>query len=333
MRRRDKRRDEAEAWALLRRAPAVRLASTTADGAPVLRTVHGVVHRGAVLLHSAVKGEKIGCLGRQAVVAADELLGEVRSSWLDPERACPATTLYRSAMAHGRLVERTEGKAEAMQALMERFQPQGGYRPFGDGFYEKALRGIRIIALEVERIEAKSALGHGKPEAWRRAVAEGLWESGQLRGLRAMIDDGCWRFDGPAGVELMPVMGPSELAEAVTLLAPMYWNETTDEDRIARAHLASPAWVGARHDGRLVATARAISDGAKLAYVMDLAVAEPWRGKGVGKAVMELLLRHPAVRACRRVELHTKTAGSFYATMDFEEAVDPAWRQTLRRSQ
>lgn len=312
----------------------MRLASTTADGAPVLRTVHGVVHRGAVLLHSAVKGEKIGCLGRQAVIAADEVLAEVPSSWLDPERACPATTLYRSAMAHGRLVEREEGeaKAEAMQALMERFQPQGGHRPFGDGFYEKALRGVRVIALEVERVEAKSALGHGKPETWRRAVAEGLWESGQLRGLRAMIDDGCWRFDGPAGVELMPVMGPSELPEAVALLAPMYWNEHIDGERIAQAQLASPAWVGARHEGRVIATARAISDGAKLAYVMDVAVAEPWRGEGIGRAVMELLLRHPAVRACRRVELHTKTAGPFYATLDFQRAVDPAWRQTLRLS-
>ncbi len=230
-------------------------------------------------------------------------------------------------------MEREEGKAEAMQALMERFQPQGGYRRFGDGFYAKALRGIRVIALEVERIEAKSATGLGKPEKWRRAVAEGLWQSGQLRGLRAMIDEGAWRFEGPSGVELLPVMGPAELDEAVALVAPMYWNEGISEERIARAQLGSPAWVGARHNGEVIATARAISDGSKLAYVMDVAVAEPWRNKGVGRAVMELLLRHPTVRECRRVELHTKTAGPFYATLDFKGVVDPPWRRTLRRLQ
>ena len=49
----------------------------------------------------------------------------------DGERACPATTLYRSAQAHGTLEEVTSraDKARVLQALMEKYQPEGKHVP------------------------------------------------------------------------------------------------------------------------------------------------------------------------------------------------------------
>lgn len=329
MRRRDKQEDETTAWEVFRAAPTLRLATTTTTGEPVLRTVHGVVFEGALIFHSAVKGEKLQAIGRPAVLSADEVLAEVPSSWLDPERACPATTLYRSAMVHGLLTERTERKAEAMQALMERFQPQGGHTPFGEGFYERALRGIKVLEVVPERIGSKAALGKGRPEAWRRAVAEGLWRTGQLRGLRAMLDAE-WLQLRPSCAQLQPVMGPNEAEATVDLLQDTYWNRGLPREVIASAQLGSPAWVGAVHEGEVIATARAITDTAKLAYVMDVAVRPDWQGRGLGRDVMALLMEHPAVARCRRVELHTKTAGPFYERLGFSPAVDPEWRQAWR---
>ena len=110
----------------------------------------------------------------------------------------------------------------------------------------------------------------------------------------------------------------------------------TRRDDIARAHRASSAWVAARApDGTLVATARAVSDGVKYGYIGDVAVHPDWRAKGVGDAVMRLLLDHPALRGASRVELATRDAMAFYARMGFvvvaQEDVGTHLRTTMAR--
>ena len=52
---------------------------------------------------------------------------EIPSWFVDPERACPATTYYESAMARGRLVavDHPDDKARVLSTLMGRFQPEG----------------------------------------------------------------------------------------------------------------------------------------------------------------------------------------------------------------
>ena len=60
MRRTDKQRDEAEAWALFAESPMVHLASTDPSGRPTLRALHGVVHDGCLVFHGAHEGDKAG---------------------------------------------------------------------------------------------------------------------------------------------------------------------------------------------------------------------------------------------------------------------------------
>src|SRR5262245_47264502 len=97
------RMDRAGALAVLARAPVVRLATTAADGRPLLRTVHGVVVDGAVAFHGAPAGEKMEGLRRATVLAAEEIIAQIPSYFVDPERACPATTYYLSVQVHGPL--------------------------------------------------------------------------------------------------------------------------------------------------------------------------------------------------------------------------------------
>ncbi len=91
----------------------------------------------------------------------------------------------------------------------------------------------------------------------------------------------------------------------------------------------STAWVGAEADGRLVACARALSDGVSWAGIYDVCVAPAWRRRGVGEAVVRLLLDHPAVRRARRAWLRTRDAQAFYRRFGFvrrEEAPPEAIR-------
>jgi nitroimidazol reductase NimA-like FMN-containing flavoprotein (pyridoxamine 5'-phosphate oxidase superfamily) len=137
---------DAQARAFLREADVLHLALTRADGAPVLRTLNAAITDDWILFHGAPSGEKAQCLDRSVVVQAEQIVCSVPSYFSDPERACPATTFFRSVQVHGTLerIDDPHLKGDALQRLMERYQPEGGHVPisFDNPMYQNALRGI-----------------------------------------------------------------------------------------------------------------------------------------------------------------------------------------------
>lgn len=125
---------------------------------------------------------------------------------------------------------------------------------------------------------------------------------------------------GPCQTTLHPWLAPESLAEVLPLLRDAYWNAGRfDDEALLRAHRHSGAWVAARDATQtLVATARAVTDRVKFAYIGDVAVAPAYRASGLGTALMTLLLAHPALRTVRRVELATRDAETFYRPLGFE---------------
>lgn len=339
---------EAEAWALLGRAPAVTLSSVAPDGLPIARALHGVIEGGALLFHGGPKGEKSSLIGREAVVTAHELVAEIPSYFVDPQRACPATTLYESVELRGPVerVEEPARKARALQALMERYQREGGHAPIEidapeyDRLYRKAVDGVVITRVRPRSIVGKRKLGQERPAARILAILEGLWRrgrSGDARALERIRDAHPERptpafLRAPGGLELRCALAaddPGALAQAVALVEGQYWNVGVDPRRIADAHRGASAWVGVRDGARLVATARAVSDGGKHAWVYDVAVDPEYRARGLGAATLRLLLAHPAVRTVSAVHLKTRDAQRFYARFGFVEVAPQV--MSLRR--
>ncbi len=109
-----------------------------------------------------------------------------------------------------------------------------------------------------------------------------------------------------------------------------YWarSRTREEnDRIIDASLC----FGAYEDGRQVGHARVVSDTASFAYLGDVFVVPEARGKGVGKALMEAVLAHPAVRDVRRFALVTDDAHRLYEQFGFRPLDDVhKWMQRRR---
>jgi predicted N-acetyltransferase YhbS len=62
----------------------------------------------------------------------------------------------------------------------------------------------------------------------------------------------------------------------------------------------------------------------KRAWIADVMIAPAWRGRGLGAALMRLLLGHPVVRGARKVSLFTRDADPFYAKLGFVPSADPA---------
>ena len=333
----------AEAVRFLAEAVAFRLAGVGEDGAPVLKTLHGVVVDGWLCFHSAPKGEKTSLLGAPVVACAEEDLARVPSYVFDAERACPATTLFRSVQVHGALTELTEPKlkARALQGLMEKLQPEGWHVPITEheAMYGPQLRGLLVAGVALERLEGKAKLAQNRSAADRTRLIEFLWQRGAPGDVRCLellreANGGVPApfLAAPEGFELHGWLPPSRVEEAVELVAGLYWNDLFSKEELRRAHLSSSAWVGvtdARQ--RLVGTARAISDGGKYAWIYDVAIAPAVRGRGLGKAMVKLLLDHPAVRHCRRVLLATADAQTLYAGFGFiarEEAPKRPFKST-----
>ncbi|MBX3203035.1 MAG: GNAT family N-acetyltransferase [Labilithrix sp.] len=340
MRRAAFRSSAEEGRALLERAPVVHLATTTADGRPILRAVHGVVDGDVLAFHGAPAGEKLAGLGRQAVIAAHEIVAEIPSWFVDPQRACPATTYYVSAQVHGVLEEITapDVKARVLQALMAKYQPEGRHVPIrsDDPLYAKAVRGLLVAGVRLDDVVCKAKLGqNGRLEERRRVVSE-LWKRGGPGDARA-VDTLVRRFPEltpprfeRGGLRLACMLDASELDEIAPLLDEAYWLAGVPREAVLAAFVASAAVVTARdaRTGALVALARATSDG-KVAWIYDVVVRDDHRRAGAGTAVMELLLEHPAVRDARHVRLTTRDADAFYRRLGFLELAEAprhAWR-------
>lgn len=324
------RMERADAEALLARVPVVHFASTTPEGEPVLRAVHGVVVDGWLAFHGSPVGEKALSVGRTAVLSAEETVASIPSYFVDPELACPATTLYRSAQVHGTLEAVSDGafKAVVLTALMQKFQPEGGYRPIRveDPRYTKAVLGIGVVRVSLERLDGKAKLAQNRTPAERTRVLECLWRrgaDGDCAAIEAIREANPGTpvpgvFAAPEGLSLHAALGARDVADVQRLLATTYWSLGVDAAFVARTHLRASAWVGARDaSGRVVGSVRAISDEAKRAWVYDMVVAPEHQHKGLGARLMTLLLDHPAVRGTQSVLLQTRDAEGFYARLGF----------------
>lgn len=315
-----------EALAFLARAPAMQVAGTDEAGAPLLRTLHGVVVDGAIAFHGGPRGEKSALSGRPVVVAAEEIVARIPSWMRHPERACPATTFYRSVQAHGVLEELQDGeeKARILQALMERFQPEGRHTPItaADPLYAAAVRGLRVTRLRPTRIVGRVKLGSHLGPGERQGVLRGLWqrgEPGDLAAIEAILaenPDTPPIFSLPEGVRVCLCPGPEDARAAAKLLADAYWNLDQTEAQLEAAHLGSGAWIVLRDAAGLLATARAISDRAKRAWIYDVAVRPEARRQGFGKSLLAILLDHPVIRGAE-LNLGTRDAQGLYASFGF----------------
>ncbi len=156
------------------------LGLTGPDGWPRVVPLNYVTLDGKLYFHGANEGEKMDSLAADDrvtfVVVEDFSL--VPSYFRDPKFACPATQYYKAVAIRGRarIVEDNDEKARALQALMEKLQPEGGYVPITatEPMYRKSLRTTAVVAIEIERMTAKFKFGQNLPASKREEVADQL---------------------------------------------------------------------------------------------------------------------------------------------------------------
>jgi nitroimidazol reductase NimA-like FMN-containing flavoprotein (pyridoxamine 5'-phosphate oxidase superfamily) len=171
-------RDEMER--LLAEADHGYLGIATPDGWPSVVPLNFVYVDGRVYFHGAGEGEKMESLaaGPRVTFTVAEGFSIVPSYFRDPRLACPATQYYKCVMLRGRarVVADAAEKARALQAMMEKLQPEGGHEPISadNPLYRKSLKTTAVVAIEVERMTGKFKFGQNLPKSKRDGVAERL---------------------------------------------------------------------------------------------------------------------------------------------------------------
>lgn len=124
------------------------------------------------------------------------------------------------------------------------------------------------------------------------------------------------------GYELVTDQGAIDAVAAHAYLTTSYWSPGIPLATVARA-IAGSLCVAVRHDGAQVAMARAITDRATFAYLADVYVLEPHRGRGLSKAMVASLHAHPELQGLRRWLLTTRDAQGLYAQFGWTPLANP----------
>jgi GNAT superfamily N-acetyltransferase len=96
-----------------------------------------------------------------------------------------------------------------------------------------------------------------------------------------------------------------------------YWAKGIPRDVVARSIEHSLCFGVYDGSGAQVGFARVISDFATFAYIGDVFILDSHRGRGLGKWLMECMVRHPALQGLRRWMLATRDAHGLYSHFGF----------------
>jgi len=119
--------------------------------------------------------------------------------------------------------------------------------------------------------------------------------------------------DDPASLDL-------DLIHA--FLREAYWSRgipRTVMERAVRHSLCLGLYRGAEQIG----FARVVTDRATTAYLLDVFVLEPYRGRGLGKWLIGCVMGHPELQGLRRWMLASRDAGDLYSSFGFRPLAHP----------
>lgn len=104
-------------------------------------------------------------------------------------------------------------------------------------------------------------------------------------------------------------------------LTACYWAKGIPRETVARS-IENSLCFGIYSGNQQAGFARVISDFATYAYIADVFVVDAFRGRGLGKWLMECITRHPQLQGLRRWSLATRDAHGLYAKSGFTA---PKW--------
>ena len=122
---------------------------------------------------------------------------------------------------------------------------------------------------------------------------------------------------GRDGYEISTDPARLDLETIHGFLRTAYWSPDIERSVVERGVENSLPFGLYAPGGEQAGFARAVTDGATFAWIADVFVLEPHRGRGLGVWLVETVLAHPGVTDARRVMLGTADAHGLYERFGF----------------
>jgi uncharacterized protein len=190
--------------------PAGRVASIDKDGCPQVIPMNFVYFDNAVYMHSHPFGEKLDNIRRNPNVGfeVDQHVCFLPSYYFHPTDASQADTLYISVVIKGRaeIVQDSEKKARALNALMEKYQKEGRYEALDAEM--PVVEEVAIIRVTPTDMRGKYKIGQHWARPYRLKMAKNIIEREGLENARPVLSimEVQVKPDGSLEIERDPVM-------------------------------------------------------------------------------------------------------------------------------
>jgi nitroimidazol reductase NimA-like FMN-containing flavoprotein (pyridoxamine 5'-phosphate oxidase superfamily) len=159
------------------------------DDEPYVLPINFALKDKEVFFHGAKKGKKVDFMSdnSKASFSVVEELSLLPSYFsCDSGDASPATHLFKSVCIDGDIefIEDYEKKIVALKALMQKYQPEGGYKVLDDkAMYEKIVNATCIFKLVPNNIKAKFNLGQNYNDKRYAMVVQNLKKRGSKKDM------------------------------------------------------------------------------------------------------------------------------------------------------
>ena len=155
-----------------------RISSIDENGFPQIIPMNFVFINDTVYIHSHIRGEKLDNIRRNQKVGfeVDKSLEFLPSYFSDPTDASLADTLYISVVIKGNanIVSDKEEKTNALNGLMKKYQPEGGYEPIKPDM--DVLNEVEVIKIIPESLRGKYKIGQNMDMKSRIDLAKQILE-------------------------------------------------------------------------------------------------------------------------------------------------------------
>jgi len=185
-----------------------RFSTVDENGYPQIIPMNFVFLNDVVYMHSHPRGEKIENFLRNDKVGfeVDRELEFLPSYFEDPKNASLADTLYISIVMKGvaLLVTDREEKTLALNGLMKKYQPEGGYDPIRSDM--RVLDGVAVIKIIPKTFHGKYKIGQHLSKQDRMGLAQKIFEK-----------------NSPTAKKTLKIMGFEITADGIKMIDEPLW--------------------------------------------------------------------------------------------------------------
>ena len=155
-----------------------RISSIDENGFPQIIPMNFVFINDTIYMHSHIRGEKLDNIRRNQKVGfeVDKSLEFLPSYFSDPTDASLADTLYISVVmkGNGSIISDKEEKTIALNGLLKKYQPEGGYEPIKPDM--DVLKEVEVIKIVPESLKGKYKIGQNMDMKSRIDLARQILE-------------------------------------------------------------------------------------------------------------------------------------------------------------